>query len=371
MGIRDLLLEIARTYDASEGTRVEVPGQRVLREVERRTDLPLPTALFAKGYGGQTSAAATPWIGVFDPEINSSAREGLYLAYIFSADLRTVSLTLQQGITHLEHRLGKGQARQDHLRRQAARLRRAVAMQRQNEWVDEPELRHGAARPKAYEAASVIARRYDVADLPQETVLGGDLVYAAEALKHTSVAQRLWWFEDTESSLEVSYPSNEHGVSGNDPLAGFQPKDSSDYIANIAAKQQVKRRLHEALIAEFGHHIAARGFTPTTRLMHPRDLVLRRQDEEPDTEGEWLVEAKVVRDGNPTEAVRHAVGQLFEYSHFLYRERGRPEPHLIGLFTEDVGVYSGYLERRGIASIWQTANGWEGSSCASKWGMVG
>lgn len=371
MGIRDLLLEIARTYDAGEGTRLEVAGQRVLREVESRTDLPLPSALFAKGYGGQTSAAATPWIGVFDPEINSSAREGLYLAYIFSADLRTVSLTLQQGITHLEHRLGKGQARQDHLRRQAARLRRAVAMQRRNEWVDEPELRHGAARPKAYEAASVIARCYDVADLPQETALGDDLIHAADALKRTSVAERLWWFEDAESQLEVSYPSNDHVVGETDPLAGFQPKDSSDYIANIAAKQQIKRRRHEALIAEFGLHVAARGFTPTTRLMHPRDLILRRQNEELGAGDEWLVEAKVVRDGNPTEAVRHAVGQLFEYSHFLYREKGLPEPHLMGLFTEDVGVYSDYLENRGIASIWQTRNGWDGSASANGWGMFG
>lgn len=370
MGIRDLLLEIARTYDASEGTKLEVVGQRVLREVASRTDLPLPSGLFAEGHGGQTSAAVTPWIGVFDPEINSSAVKGVYLAYIFSADLQNVSLTLQQGITHLEHRLGKGKARQAHLRRKAARLRRTAALQRRNGWVDEPELRHEAARPKAYEAASVIARMYDVADLPQEASLEDDLVYAADALKRTYAADRLWWFEDTDSQLQVNYASPATGVTEEDPLAGFQPKDSSDYIANIAAKQQIKRRRHEGLIAEFGLHIASRGFTPTTKLMHPRDLVLRRQSE---GEGgdEWLVEAKVVRHENPTDAVRQSVGQLFEYSHFLYRERSLPEPHLIGLFTEDVGVYSGYLEQRGIASIWRTRSGWDGSPTAEGWGMVG
>ncbi|TFI24035.1 DUF3578 domain-containing protein [Streptomyces sp. 4R-3d] len=370
MGIRDLLLEVARTYDASEGTRSEVVGQRVLREVASRTDLPLPSGLFAEGHGGQTSAAATPWIGVFDPEINSSAVKGVYLAYIFSADLQTVSLTLQQGITHLEYRLGKGKARQEHLRRKAARLRRAAAIQRRNGWVDEPELRHEAARPKAYEAASVIARIYDVADLPEEASLESDLVYAADALKRTSTADRLWWFEDTNGQLELNYPPDDHMLHQEDPLAGFQPKDSSDYIANIAAKQQIKRRRHEELISEFGLHIAACGFRPTTRLKHPRDLVLHRQDEEQGMGDEWLVEAKVVRDGNPTEAVRHAVGQLLEYSHFLYSEKGLPEPHLIGLFTEDVGVYSSYLERRGIASIWQTRSEWDGSPSAKKWGMI-
>ncbi|MFC9425379.1 MrcB family domain-containing protein [Streptomyces sp. NPDC056987] len=371
MGIHGLLREVADTYDANAGAKRDVVGQRVLRGVAQRSDLLLPPGLFAKGYGGQTTPAATPWIGVFDPDVNKEPGKGLYLAYIFSADLQTVTLTLQQGITHLEDRLGRGQARQAHLRRQAARLRRAVAAQRRIGWVDEPELRHHADRPKAYEAASVIARRYETTALPGEEVLREDLVHAAELLKRTYVADRLWWFEDKSSLFDVNYAPDGHVVSEDDPLAGFKPKDSSDYIANIKERQQVKKRHHEALIESFGIHVTSCGFRPTTKLMHPKDLVLHRQGQDSITGDEWLVEAKVIRGGNPTEAVRQVVGQLYEYSHFLYRERRKSEPYLVGLFTEGVGVYSGYLEKRGIASIWRDGGGWRGSPLAEGWGMTG
>ncbi|MDX3849151.1 MrcB family domain-containing protein [Streptomyces sp. AK02-01A] len=371
MGIQDLLREIATTYDATAGTKRDVKGQLVLRAVAKRSDLRLPPPLFAKGYGGQSTAAATPWVGVFNPEVNSNAGKGLYLAYIFSADLRQVWLTLQQGITHLEDRLGRGGARQEHLRRQATRLRRAVANRRRSGWVDEPELRHEADRPRAYEAASVIARSYKLSDLPVESILREDLVYAAGLLKRADLADRLWWSEDGRSPLEVNYDPDGRVVNEGDPLAGFHPKDSSDYIANIIARQQVKKRHHEALIEDFGLYVVTRGYIPTTRLTHPKDLVLHRQDNESGNGDEWLVEAKVVRAGNPTEAVRQAVGQLYEYSHFLYHERKRRDPHLIGLFSENVGVYSGYLERRGIASIWYSGDGWDGSPMAADWGMIG
>ncbi|MGS2588181.1 MrcB family domain-containing protein [Streptomyces hebeiensis] len=371
MGIRDLLLEIAGTYDASEGTKREVAGQQVLRGVAQRTDLPLPTGYTVKGYGGQASAAATPWIGVFDTKINEEPGKGLYLAYIFSADLQTVTLTLQQGITHLEDRLGRGLARQEHLRRKARRLRRWTDAQRRTGWVDEPALRHHADRPRAYEAASVIARPYETGELPKEPVLQEDLFHAADLLKRTAVAESLWWDEDSPGDIEVSYAPDDRAALEDDPLAGFRPKDSSDYIANIQAQQQVKRRHHEALIKTFGLHVVSRGYVPTTRSVHPKDLVLHRDGQNPATSDEWLVEAKVVRRGNPTEAVRQAVGQLYEYSHFLYREKRRREPHLLGLFSEDVGVYADYLEHRGIASIWKEGDEWRGSPRAVEWKMVG
>lgn len=371
MGIQGLLREVAETYDAQAGTKRGVPGQRVLRGVSKRSDLRLPSGLFVKGYGGQSTAAATPWIGVFDPTVNSDPGNGLYLAYIFSADLRTVTLTLQQGITHLEERLGRGRARQDHLRRQATRLRRAVAAQRRIGWVDEPELRANVNRPKAYEAASVIARPYELIGLPDEVVLVNELAYAAELLKRTAVADDLWWFEDESSSLKVNLAPAGHIPDQDDPLAGFKPKDSSDYVANIPARQQLKKRSHEELVGAFGPHVASRGYIPITHLMHPRDLVLRRQGDAASPGSEWLVEAKVVRDGNPTEAVRQVVGQLYEYSHFLYAENKLSEPHLVALFTEDIGIYSQYLERRGIASVWREDQGWAGSAMAEEWNLLG
>ncbi|MGQ4515672.1 MrcB family domain-containing protein [Streptomyces sp. DW26H14] len=375
MGLQRLLVDIAKTYDASAGTKRDVDGQRILRGVRNRADLELPEPLYARGYGGQSTAAATPWIGVYDPQINEAAVEGLYLAYIFSTDLRTVWLTLQQGITSLESKVGKGLAREQHLRRSAARLRRLSAIQRRQGWVDEPELKPTATRPKAYEAASVIARCYRTSKIPGDRELAEDLVYASGVLREVHRANELWLFGDSDENLTVTYAnmghSHQRGAERDeDPLAGFEPKSSSDYVAQIAAKQQVKRRSHEALIRDFGMYAATRGFVPITRMQHPRDLVLRPATPAIERSAdEWLVEAKVIRRQNPTEAVRQAVGQLMEYRAFLYQ--GLKSPHLLGLFSGDIGVYESYLEGLGIGSVWRSAGGWSGSASAVRCGIVG
>ncbi|MCF3962248.1 MrcB family domain-containing protein [Streptomyces fuscigenes] len=373
MGLQSVLVDIGKTYDATAGTKRGVVGQQILRDVKNRKDLGLPEPLFARGYGGQSTAAATPWIGVYDPRINSEAVDGVYLAYIFSTDLRTVWLTLQQGITKLEDKVGRGAVREEHLRRSADRLRRLSAMQRRNGWVREPQLKPTAIRPKAYEAASVIARGYDLSAMPSDQELYEDLVYASGLLSDVSRAHAAWLVEDSETVIPVSYRYKGHvGPTDvgdeRDALAGFEPKDSSDYVAHISAKQQIKRRTHETLISDFATHAADQGFLPITKLQHPRDLVLRPSALKGEPGREVLVEAKVIQRKNPTEAVRQAVGQLMEYSHFLYQ--GRERPYLLALFSSDVGVYAGYLEGLGIASVWRTETGWGGSVSARGWGIV-
>ncbi|MET8969336.1 MrcB family domain-containing protein [Streptomyces hydrogenans] len=373
MGIRDLLAEVASTYDRTAGSTREVRGQQVLRGVARRIDLVLPPGFRAEGHGGQTTPAATPWIGVFEKEGMQDPKKGLYLAYIFSADLKNVTLTLQQGITWLEEPLGKGRARLEHLRHHAARLRRAVKRQENVGWVDEPDLREGGTRPRAYEAASVIAKVYDTARLPSDVALLEDLYLGVQSLRRAEEFDRVWWASGENDAFELAYALKEHGPQADvspqdfDPLADFHPKDSGDYTAEITARQQVKQRSHERLVDDFGRYVVGRGFTPITRRQHPKDLVLRRQESERQGR-EWLVEAKIVRHGNPTVAVREALGQLFEYRHFLYTKE--TAPFLVGLFSEEVGVYASYLEEHGVASVWRSDEDWDGSPQARGWGMT-
>ncbi|MFF5386793.1 MrcB family domain-containing protein [Streptomyces sp. NPDC013012] len=374
MGMRDLLGEVASTYDRTAGSKREVKGQQVLRGVANRTDLTLPPGFKVKGHGGQATPAATPWIGVFDEQGMRDPKKGLYLAYIFSADLKNVTLTLQQGITWLEKYLGKGRTREDHLRHHAARLRRAVRRKECLDWEDEPRLRDEAARPKAYEAASVIAKVYDTAALPSDIELLEDLYRGVEALRRAEEFDRVWWMSNDADSIQLAYDLDGHAskvtvsAADFDPLADFHPKDSGEYKVQISARQQIKQRSHEDLVKEFGLHAVDRGYVPITRKQHPRDLVLRREDRREERGSEWLVEAKIVRNGNATVAVREALGQLYEYRHFLYRQQ--PEPFLVGLFSEEIGVYAPYLEEQGIASVWRHGDGWDGSPSVRDWGMT-
>src|SRR5687767_3578649 len=104
MTMRELLVEVAATYDRAEGCKEHVLGQQVLRSVSRRTTLGGPEGWRIRGYGGNGYAAICPWIGIYDTTINVDPKKGLYLTYIFSEDLKTVTLTLQQGVTEISDR---------------------------------------------------------------------------------------------------------------------------------------------------------------------------------------------------------------------------------------------------------------------------
>lgn len=366
MGMRSVLLEVAETYDEAAGTTKGVPAQDLLRSLRSRTDLPVPPGLILKGYGGNGFASSTPWIGVYDPTITRVPHEGLYLAYIFASDLASVTLTLQQGVTHLKKQFDLRQDLYAELERRASKFRRRIPEELIDGWLRRPQFKGKGWRPRAYEAASVIARRYDVAKMPAERTLSDELARMATALGAAAVdcPSR----EHAMAERDVREATADTRFEGRNALEGFKPKDGRDYIVKIEAHVQEKKQSHEPLILDFARGVAALGYKPITEGKHPRDLVLRPQVS--DEGHEWLVEAKVVRAGNATQAVRECLAQLFEYRHFHYRECGLSEPRLVGLFSEGIGAYAEYLETHGVASVWRTEDGWAGSPLAVGWGVV-
>jgi hypothetical protein len=120
-----------------------------------------------------------------------------------------------------------------------------------------------------------------------------------------------------------------------DVLARFSPKDEGDYVARLQGRVLNKSRRHETIVDQYGRMARERGFTPTTG--HPQDLVLRRDGVT------FVVEVKVVYNGNATDAVRAALGQLLTYSPFLH-DHANP-PRLVALFSEPVGdAYVSFLK---------------------------
>ncbi|MFC3577795.1 MrcB family domain-containing protein [Streptomyces yaanensis] len=365
--LRDLLIRIAETYDPKAGTSNKVSAQVLLRRVRRMTDLPLPHGFVASGHGGQTSASSTPWIGVFDPAINTQPHDGLYLAYIFDASLTSVTLTLQQGVTKLSKEYTKQADLRRELERRGKYLHAGIQPELAMNWQHVPVFGSKAERPRAYESGSVVARRYEIMHMPSEDVLAEDLRVASLLLRDAAASQRVWLQTPTDNEPFVYV--NEGHVPADDPLDDFHPNDSSDYYVRIKGGKHRRERRHEELIKDFGLHVVTRGYTPITQGMYPRDLVLRRAVV--DGERAWLIEGKAVRKGNATKAVREAVGQLLEYSYYWHEKLGEPKPHLIALFTEDIGHYAEYLEDHGIASIWRSHDGdWAGSPMAVSWGLV-
>ena len=60
----------------------------IIKEIIDRQDI------VVKGAIGEGNWAEIPWIGIFNPENTTSATRGIYVVYLFSADLKYVYLCL-------------------------------------------------------------------------------------------------------------------------------------------------------------------------------------------------------------------------------------------------------------------------------------
>jgi hypothetical protein len=342
--IHGLLMTVVLEYSRAAG--LSSGAQVVLRNAREALDSSLPAGLLVVGSGGKGQATFTPWIAILDPDETTSPQDGLYVVYLFSEDLRKVSLSLNQGITRLTRRLGVRAARAE-LRTRATTIRSQLAKDLVSGLTISIDLRSSGARQLSYEAGNVIAKTYVTRDLPLEPQLREDL------RRFLSIYQRA-----ISPRVQFAEPGGGSSESGRDEdlLRDFKPRDHSDYIAYLSAKRLTKSRRHEELIGEYGAWLARRGFAVSTE-QFPKDLVVTKEGEE------WLVEAKVVYMGNGTDAVRAAIGQLFTYGHLFYK--GRKRPGLLALFSESVGdIYVDLLEDLGIGVVWKE-DGWRGSASAA------
>ncbi|WP_329133264.1 DUF3578 domain-containing protein [Streptomyces sp. NBC_01476] len=363
MNIRDFLADVGATYDHALGTRKGVHAQDLLRAAPTHFAPYVPAGWVVTGNGGNGGGGLTPWVGVFSPRATLDAKKGLYIVYLFAADLKTVTLALNQGVTVLQEQLGRAGARTA-LEKEVERLVGELPPLQDGRWREPMDLACSEYRQRAYEAGAVATRRYVLADLPSEAELRSDLSHMTELLDLSTLNQAKHLRATRSESEERDFAAAERIMQAGDPVERFKPKDASDYVAHIAGKTLTKRRDHEALVKEFGLAAQERGFTANTNV-HPRDLTLRKDSTE------WLVEVKTVYSGNATQAVREATGQLLTYRHFLYLAKAKPAPHLLGVFTESIGDgYAQFLETINIGSVWWTPFGWEGSALASEWGLA-
>lgn len=147
-----------------------------------------------------------------------------------------------------------------------------------------------------------------------------------------------------------------------DLLRSFKPKDGGEYLAHLKGRVLKKQRLHEPLLDAYGMDMHRDGWQPITTV-HPRDLELRRDHMV------WVVELKVVYNGNGTEAARAALAQLLEYQHFYYPAHSKPG--MIAVFSEPIGpAHVLFLDSLEVASVWRSGKGWNGSSFAISHSLV-
>lgn len=137
-------------------------------------------------------------------------------------------------------------------------------------------------------------------------------------------------------------------------LAPFKPKADTNYIVEIAKTRRTATRRHETLVNDFAAWLLARDLEPGRNAAI--DLGL--------TEPPVIFEAKTIN-ASWADAIRQAVGQLYEYRYFKIAS---PAAELVFLSEKPVPpAWLEYLERdRHIGAVWPEGGGWHFSPIALK-----
>ncbi|WP_327033926.1 MrcB family domain-containing protein [Micromonospora ureilytica] len=349
-----------KAYVHSQGR--DQPAQQHLQAVRRELPALVPSGMKVLASGAGQSLPVVPWIAVLDSNVTTTAQEGLYIVYLYRQDLSRVYLSMNQGAT--QHQRNAGEAgltgvAQD--RAALAELRAETALLRKH-LSDEAlagltaAIALGAPRnrflPCGYEEGNIAAVEYDPAQLPDEDTLQADLnrfltLYAmCVEIKQEILA--------TDPGLIKTTAGSEKAKPKFKPKPpAFRPKTPAEYRAQMKSYVQDRKPRHEALLNDFAKQAKAAGMVPANNA-HPCDLTVT------DDANHWLVEVKTVG-SNAEHAVREAIGQLFSYRHFCYRENTRPDPSLVALFSEPVGdALVALIVSLGIEAVWRQGAEWCG-----------
>lgn len=172
MELRGLIEEVGAKYDRWLG--MDSDAQRLLRQAPNLLKDLVSPGMMPAASGGKGGAAVVPWIAVFQPDETVTAQRGMYVVYLFSADMATVALSLNQGVTELVERLGT-QAGRVKLASQADVIRANLPDGQIEDLDVSIDLRSKSPLPRNYEAGNIAAITYDLAELPGNEKMVEDL----------------------------------------------------------------------------------------------------------------------------------------------------------------------------------------------------
>ena len=124
-----------------------------------------------EGSAGRGRWAERAWIAIFNPDVTEKASEGYYVAYLFPSNSTTLILGLCQ--SHDEAKQQYGKEFDVALTKQAELMRMKIPEFSDDFLSDNPSIL--SLGKLNYRYGHVYHKRYDVSQLPEESVLVGDL----------------------------------------------------------------------------------------------------------------------------------------------------------------------------------------------------
>src|ERR1044072_3382444 len=98
MGLREILAGVAELKYNHKLPSTQ-PAQQHLRKSHAELKELAPGGTTVRISGSAVNPPVVPWIAILDPDVTSTAQEGLYVVYLYSADLTRVYLSMNQGVT--------------------------------------------------------------------------------------------------------------------------------------------------------------------------------------------------------------------------------------------------------------------------------
>ena len=122
---------------------------------------------------GQGNWATIPWVALLDPEVTDRVSRGVYVIFLFRADLSGVYLTLNQGTTEM----GSGAGVAVELRRRAQALREGCgALPARGFLLDNTiDLHSTTPIARGYQHATAAHKVFEAGKVPEDAVIEADL----------------------------------------------------------------------------------------------------------------------------------------------------------------------------------------------------
>lgn len=365
MTLNELLKSPAELgYNKKQGQ--QQPAQKALRAIKGQLLEYIPTGYRVRVSGSAVNIPEIPWISILNPELTTTTKAGLYIVYLYSADLKTLYLSMNQGYTrHKEVAEALGIKGKNVITRALKTLKSETKDLTRELKINGPidsrtinsiDLKSTGELPQGYESGHITGFKYSLNNMPSENQLNLDLdfmftIYDAvreinDSLRNNTKAERITLSRDVkEKSNSVAIKSEDQGF--------FEPRTRDEYVASFTKSSYSVSPLHEALINDFAQFVKTKNWEPKNKKIQNRDLILQ------DKSGyEILIEAKSV--GKSQElVVRQAIGQLFAYRYVYYQGKDIP---LIALFNREINeIWQGLLASLNIYCIYSKNNKWHGT----------
>jgi len=171
--------EAGKLY-ASED-RGEFAGSEVGKIIKRE----IPVSLIAganinqdkfsiEGSIGKGQFAEIPWVSIFNKNITESATKGIYIVYLYTADMKGIYLSLNQGFTYFREKFAGRKAREE--LQNISKIIRSLVNIPENMENYNIDLKANNALGKGYMAGHIAGKYYDLENMPSNDRLILDLL---------------------------------------------------------------------------------------------------------------------------------------------------------------------------------------------------